>query len=115
MVMAGVMAFGTLRFAGIELELGKHGAGRDDVTGVAGQLEHFARYRRWHIHDGFGGFHRNQRRIEGNAVARLDQPFDDGGIGQAFTEVGEEEGFGFAHGGGSDDVGARGDKIANLM
>src|SRR3546814_6695119 len=74
----------------------------DHVAGVAGQLEHLAGHRRGNFNHGLGGFHRHQRLVKRNRIARLDHPFDDGGVGQAFTEDGEGEGLGCAQGGAYD-------------
>src|SRR3546814_19988180 len=51
-----------------------------------------ARFRyRGHYDHGLGGFHRHQIVVEADGVAFLDVPLDDGGVGQAFAEVGEQE------------------------
>src|SRR5690606_14914269 len=42
-------------------------------------------------------FHRHQVVVQAHRVAHLDVPLDDGGVGQAFAEVGEEEGVPVAH------------------
>src|SRR3546814_403143 len=75
----------------VELELGKKRAVNDHVAGAAGELEHLARDGRGHVDHGLGGFHRHQVVVEADGVAFLDVPLDDGGIRQAFAEVGEQE------------------------
>jgi len=93
MPVPGVLRIRTLRQAGIDLELRQHRAGVDDVARAAGQLEHRARAGRRHLDHRLGGFHGHQRLIELDDIADLDEPLDDGGVGQAFAEVGEVEGF----------------------
>ena len=67
----------------------KRRAGIDHVAGLAVKLEHLARIRRWHFDHGLRGLHRNQRCIEFDRVARVDEPFHDRCVGQAFAQVGK--------------------------
>ena len=86
-----------LRQVRVELEFGQHRAGDHDVAGVTGQLQHLAGDRRGHFDHRLGGFHRHQRLVQADHVAFLDEPLDDGRVGQAFAEVGKMEGLAFAH------------------
>ena len=95
--MSGVLAFRALRFGRVDLELRQHLAGDDHIARIAGQLQHLAGHRRRHFDHGLGGFHRHQRCIQQDGVAGFHEPLDDGGVGQAFAEVGEKEGLGLAH------------------
>jgi hypothetical protein len=96
-VMAGGFGFGALRQLGVYFNLNKCRAGLDHVAGLAMLLDHLARERRRHFNHRFGRFHGNQWFVQACNVARLDEPFDDGGIRQSFTEVGKVENFRFAH------------------
>ena len=98
MMVAGVLRFGALRQARIDLELGQPAAGDDHVASRAGQARDLAGKRRGHVDDGFRRFHRNQRFVQSDRVADLDVPFDDFRIGQALAEIGQQEQFLFAHG-----------------
>ncbi|MCY1436737.1 hypothetical protein D9M71_528690 [compost metagenome] len=89
--VAGVLAIGALRQVRVQFELGQHAAGGNDVAGTAGQLQHLAGKRRGHFNHGLGGLHGDQRLVERDHVAFLDEPLDDGGVGQAFAEVGQVE------------------------
>ena len=91
MVMSGRFGFGALRHLRIDLEFGERRAGRDHVAGLAVHLRELARERRRHFDDGLRGLHRDQRLVELDGAAFLDEPLDDRRVGQAFAEVGEVE------------------------
>ena len=88
-MMAGVLRFGALRQARIDLEFGQPAAGNDDIAGRTGQARDLAGKRRGHVDDGFRRFHRNQRFVQSDRVADLDVPFDDFRFLQALAQVGE--------------------------
>ena len=98
MMMPGVLPLGALRHRRIDLEFGEHRAGDHDVASITRKLQYPAGHRRRHLDHRLRGFHRHQRCIELDDIARFDKPLDDGRIGQALAEVGEDESFGLAHG-----------------
>ena len=61
------------------------------VAGGAGDAQQLARIRRRQFDDRLCGFHGNKRFVELDRIAHLHHPLDDLGVGQAFTQVGQEE------------------------
>jgi hypothetical protein len=90
-VVAGGFGLGALLGVRIGFEVSQRGAGLDDVARRAVELLDRAGVGRRHIDHRLGGFHRAQRCVELDVVAFFHVPLDDGGVGQAFAEVGQVE------------------------
>ena len=73
------------------LDLDQHAADRDLVADFAGQLGHRARDRRFHFDRRLVGHHVGELLVFLDAVADLDVPRDDFGLGNAFADVGQLE------------------------
>ena len=80
---AGALAFG--------LDLHQHRADRDLVADLAGQLDHLARDRAFHLDRRLVGHHVGELLVLLDLVADLDVPGDDLGLGDAFADVGQLE------------------------
>ena len=63
----------------------------EDVAGVAVQGNDRPGVRARELHRGLGGFDIHERLVQGHDVADLDLPGHDLGLGQTFTDVGQEE------------------------
>ncbi len=79
MAVAGVLAIGTLRQVRVQFEAGQHRAGRDDVAGTAGQLQHLAGERRGTSTTAFA-VSIDTSGSSSLIIAFLDEPLDDGRV-----------------------------------
>ena len=80
---------GAVRAGGLDHR--QHGADRYLVAHFAGELEHLARDRAFHLDRRLVGHHVGELLIFLDHVAHLDVPGDDLGLGNAFADVGQLE------------------------
>ena len=73
------------------IEIDERRAGRHDVTDGAVQRRDDTAVGHRHLDHRFGRFHRQHRLVDQNAIARLDVPFEDFGLGQSFAQIRKPE------------------------